>query len=520
MHRPGHLMTLSLTDALAVRFSQGGVESEACADALEAQLSEQRTRLVRTFSFGLAFFGAGSSMLYLVLCARSADSGLLASLVTLHAGVLGASGVAGATLCQWGRLRAATYLIVLALILTATANLALIRNAEGPSVITYCVSVCIAALVLEGRELLRLAIVASLFALVGALLHGASPVVPVVLPQSLALGSLVVAATLGLAFPTGMLFLFSTNLAASRAEALDLARCTAEGNRLMADHAAELQARTIELEAKNAEMNDFLYVISHDLRAPLINVEGFSRALQDSVGTLENLLQTGAGNGNGTALVAVRDVWPMLHGEINESIDFIGRSVAKMDALVRGLLELSRIDTRPGTLQDVDLAASVAEVLGPFQFRIAERGIEVRADPLPAVRGDALRLGQVFGNLIDNAVKYSKPRGEALIDVGCHDDGDAYRFFVRDNGIGIKPKDQSKIFRIFARVTDNGESGEGLGLTAVKKIVEKHGGRIWVESEFGEGSTFWFVLPKRRLDGRMMDDETASGADPDLAGRG
>jgi len=229
-------------------------------------------------------------------------------------------------------------------------------------------------------------------------------------------------------------------------------------------------------------------------------------------------MQPSLSNGGGGTHASVRDAWPGLKSEIGESLDFILRGVTKMDGLVRGLLELSRIDRRPQTDEAVDLSTTVDEVLGSQHYRITQRGIDVAVDPLPTVSGDPMRLGQVFANLIDNAIKYMKPQGEARIHVGCSNGGDTHTFFVRDSGLGIHANDHGRVFRLFTRLANDGPAGEGLGLTAVKKIVEKHGGRVWVESALGEGSTFWFTLPKE-MDGRLMDD-ARTRADQDLAGRG
>jgi signal transduction histidine kinase len=222
--------------------------------------------------------------------------------------------------------------------------------------------------------------------------------------------------------------------------------------------------------------------------------------------TIDELMQTSTASG--TPAGALREAWPTLSRDVSESLDFILRGVAKMDFLVRGLLELSRIDSRANDRRAVDLNSTVEDVIGSQQFRISERRILVRVDRLPTVWGDPLRLSQVFGNLIDNAIKYMKPDGDAEIHVGCRSNGAAHYFFVRDTGFGIRREDQAKIFRLFTRIQVNDAPGEGLGLTAVKKIVEKHEGKIWVESEVGEGSTFWFTLPKELTAERSGEDAT------------
>ncbi|HVO24243.1 MAG TPA: ATP-binding protein [Candidatus Margulisiibacteriota bacterium] len=262
---------------------------------------------------------------------------------------------------------------------------------------------------------------------------------------------------------------------------------------LVAERTRQLEERSAQLEATNRELSDFLYIASHDLRAPLINLAGFSRALQDSIGTLD------AGS-NGDRLPH----WEALREEIGESLDFILRSVSKMDVLVNALLELSRIETRPQVTQPIDTAKLVAEILDAFHYQIAGKKISVATSHLPVISGDPVRINQVFSNLIDNAIKYMAPHPAARIVVGCEESGDEHCFFVRDNGPGIRREDCDKIFRLFMRLGGNGVAGDGIGLAAVRKIVEKHGGKVWVDSELGKGSTFWFSLPRSSSDGASV----------------
>lgn len=270
-----------------------------------------------------------------------------------------------------------------------------------------------------------------------------------------------------------------------------------------AQYAAEVELRRAndvmrlqkaQLEAKNAELTDFLFVLSHDLRAPLINLEGFSNELQRSIATLEESLVEQDDGPTSSARRRTGNVL-QIKTEIDESLEFIRQAVSKMGALVNGILELSRIDSRPSMRQQVELSPMVRDILSLFRYQIDARGIEVQVDALPTVTGDPLRLSQVFGNLIDNAVKYMKPEGEARIDVRYEARNGEHVFSVRDSGIGIRDADQKKVFRLFARLGSSGPPGDGIGLAAVKRIVEKHGGTIWVESQVGVGSTFWFTLP-------------------------
>ncbi len=454
--------------------------------ALDAELRDQRLRVVRWYSFGVGVGGVAWFVAFLTIVTGGQRPTGVQAAVLAHAAVLGFAGWLAYGWCRRGRLRHATYTNASALILAGTANLALIGNAEGAAVITYAVAVSLAALVIETPEWLLWGAILTVSALGAAWLHSYPPFDPVQLPRGLATASLLFAAPFGLAVPIGLFALFSRNLTDSREEAWELARSAAEANRLATERAAQLEQRTAQLQAKHTELNDFLYVVSHDLRAPLINLAGFSGTLQDSIAALSSAI-TPADPGR----------WSQLRQDIDESLDFIVRSVRQMEFLVHGLLELSRIDSRPAMLERVDLGPLAREVLDGLQYRITARGIAVRLDPLPVVTADRLRISQVFGNLLDNAVKYMKPEGDAAIHVGCEWRDGSPHVFVRDTGVGIRAEDQAKIFRLFSRVGDRAVSGDGIGLTAVKKIVEKLGGTIWVDSTLGSGSTFWFTLATR-----------------------
>jgi signal transduction histidine kinase len=470
---------------------------------LDDELHRQRLGWVGIYSLGIGVFGLGWGIAFVSYGLLSGGLDRVTMAVSLQAGVLSTAGWWASSLCRRGRLRPATYMNFAALLFAATANLACTTNAEGVAVITYGVAMSLAAMVIEGREWLWVTLVLSGCALLGSLLHSFPLIAQGALPDPVAIGALLCTATLGLAVPAALFWLFSANLTASRAEAWALAREAADAQQLATDRARQLERRTEQLQAKNAELNDFLYVVSHDLRAPLINLEGFSRTLQEDLAGLGEVI-TGR---DPTVTLTPQAAWAAAQETLDESLDFIVRSVAKMDFLVRGLLELSRIDNRPHVADRVDVERIVDDVFASMQFNIAARGIAVRVDPLPAVTGDALRISQVFGNLIDNAIKYTKPEGEAHIRVGCETrDGDLH-FFVRDTGIGIRAEDQVKIFRLFTRIGSAGVAGDGMGLTAVKKILEKHGGKIWVESAPGRGSTFWFTLPPAA--GQRTEDDGA-----------
>lgn len=245
--------------------------------------------------------------------------------------------------------------------------------------------------------------------------------------------------------------------------------------------AAALAEKSTKLESLNQEIEDLLYVASHDLRAPLINVQGFSRELQLSLGAARN------GNGRSPEANAA-------FADTEESLQFILTAVARMDMLITSLLNVSRIGTRTNPTEQVDLQKLTRKVADSFHYQLAEKGIELEFESLPVVIGDSVQLGRLLGNLLDNAIKYMGNSADRRIRIGARTADGECRFFVQDTGPGIRKQDHAQVFRLFRRLANGNCPGEGIGLTIVRKIVEKHGGRIWVDSTPGAGSTFWFTL--------------------------
>jgi PAS domain S-box-containing protein len=221
-----------------------------------------------------------------------------------------------------------------------------------------------------------------------------------------------------------------------------------------------------EIAAKNQELESFVYTISHDLKAPLVSMNGFSSVLQ-------------------------KEYESQLGKEGKHYLERIQANVAHMDTLITSLLELSRIGQVVGPIEEIDVAALLREVRVVLAGRLKEAGAEfVVQEPLPTVRADRDRIHQVFVNLIDNAVKFRSAERALRIEVGCQQESGFCRFHVADNGIGIAPQYHEQIFTPFQKLHPEIE-GVGIGLVIVKKIVEHHGGRVWVESEAGKGSTFY-----------------------------
>jgi signal transduction histidine kinase len=183
----------------------------------------------------------------------------------------------------------------------------------------------------------------------------------------------------------------------------------------------------------------------------------------------------------------------LLAGEFAESIDFIHNAVRHLGTIIDGLLRLSRVGRIEYEDKPVDMNALVKDILAAMHGQIAAAGAVVHVGELPAVRGDRNALGQVFANIVGNALKSFGNHTERVIEIAASDDTPPV-FSIRDTGIGIPAEYQPKIFQVFQRVHQTGTRGEGMGLAIVRRIVERHGGRIWFESSPGSGTTFFFTI--------------------------
>jgi light-regulated signal transduction histidine kinase (bacteriophytochrome) len=236
---------------------------------------------------------------------------------------------------------------------------------------------------------------------------------------------------------------------------------------------AELAQQAQRLARSNAELEQFAYVASHDLQEPLRMVASY------------------------TQLLAKR-YRGKLDSDADEFIAYAVDGATRMQALINDLLAFSRIGRSGRRREPTDCSGVLGRVLTDLKVTIEESGAVVTHGTLPEVMGDAAQLQQVFQNLISNAIKV---RGQEppRIHVSCERSGDDWLFSVRDNGIGIDPQYADRIFVIFRRLHSKAEyPGTGIGLAICRRVVERHGGRIWLESEPGKGSTFFFTLPVER----------------------
>jgi PAS domain S-box-containing protein len=275
---------------------------------------------------------------------------------------------------------------------------------------------------------------------------------------------------------------------------------------------AELAVANEELSHRNQENEMFVYSVSHDLRSPLVNLQGFSQELDGACTRLRAM------SARETTPPALREeLQDIIDTDVAESIHFIRTSVLRLSGIIDALLRLSRAGRVVYQWQAVDTQVIVRRVLDAAHATITERQAEIIVDALPATSGDFTAIEQVFGNLITNALNYLAPDRPGRIEVGSlpstgqHADFNTY--YVRDNGLGIAQELQAKIFQAFQRLHPKQVAGEGIGLTLVQRIVERHGGRIWVESEPGVGSTFYFTLPCAAMHSGQPISVTASAGE-------
>jgi signal transduction histidine kinase len=260
------------------------------------------------------------------------------------------------------------------------------------------------------------------------------------------------------------------------------------------DEAEAEQRRLLgELEAKNKELEQVVYVTSHDLRSPLVNIQGFGQELSYSIKEIESLLNEVDIHPPDTR----EKLAAILRQDAVESLKFIKSSTTKMDALLSGLLRLSRVGRMSSPFEVLDMDRLLTEVSNALEFHLKEVGADLKVEPLPPCYGSELEINQVFSNLLSNALKYRDPGRPVRIAVSgkTTDEDEQVVYCVEDNGVGIPQEYQKKVFRIFHRLKPDETEGEGLGLAIVHKIVHRHNGKIEVDSRPGEGTRFFITLP-------------------------
>ena len=271
----------------------------------------------------------------------------------------------------------------------------------------------------------------------------------------------------------------------------DLAASAAlrKANRELEASRLQLERRAVELQRSNTDLEQFAYVASHDLSEPLRTVAGLS----DLMGARYR---------------------GKLDPEADEYLEHMGNSVQRMQSMIDGLLAYSRVGRGSPGRDDVDLDDVVDDAIDALGSIIGRTGATITRDDLPTVRGDAVQLGQIVQNLLANALKFTAPGVTPEVHVSCDAAQDVWTISVRDNGIGVDPKYADLIFKMFQRLEPRGEyEGTGIGLPLAQRIVERHGGRLWVDPAPGGGSVFSFTVPRQA----PAADESP-GVDPERVG--
>src|SRR3984885_840671 len=285
-----------------------------------------------------------------------------------------------------------------------------------------------------------------------------------------------------------------------------LARDEAEA--LLRDNNVNLEAtvdeRTADLREANNEIQRFAYIVSHDLRSPLVNIMGFTSELEELRGDIFRRIATLARTADSAPLVPAGggEIEPALDGEdrqlsqdFSEALGFIKSSIAKMDRLITAILNLTREGRREFQPVKIDTRELIEGIVATVAHQAAEAEAQIRIEPLPDIISDQLAMEQIFSNLIDNALKYLRPGVPGYISVRGRTKLGFAIFEISDNGRGIDPKDHQRIFDLFRRAGTQDKPGQGIGLAHVRALVRRLGGTMSVSSELHNGSTFTITLP-------------------------
>lgn len=252
--------------------------------------------------------------------------------------------------------------------------------------------------------------------------------------------------------------------------------------------ARDLNRANRELSQANDDLRQFSYIVSHDMRAPLVSIKGFSAELREGLDELLTLCSSAGGAGSRLET---------LRNDIRESLSYIDSATSRLDGMINAILKLARLGYREFRIEPVDSASIVREIIHSVAHQIDEKNVAVSVGDLPALRTDPTAFQQILGNLIDNALKYLVPgRPGTLVISGKRSDDASVEFTVTDNGRGIDAADIPKVFEIFRRVGRQDVAGEGMGLAYVMALVKRLDGRIECESTPGVGTTFRVILPE------------------------
>ena len=285
------------------------------------------------------------------------------------------------------------------------------------------------------------------------------------------------------------------------ARARDAAEALLRDNNLNLE--ATVDERTADLREANNEIQRFAYIVSHDLRSPLVNIMGFTSELDElRADIFRRIAALAHAAGDAPVPVIAADAEPALEGadkqlsqDFSEALAFIKSSIAKMDRLISAILNLTREGRREFEPVRIDTRELIEAIVTTMAHQAAEAEAQIRIEPLPDIVSDRLALEQIFSNLIDNALKYLKPGVPGDITVRGRTKLGFAIFEIADNGRGIDPKDHQRIFDLFRRAGTQDRPGQGIGLAHVRALVRRLGGTMSVQSELNNGSTFTITLP-------------------------
>jgi DNA-binding LacI/PurR family transcriptional regulator/signal transduction histidine kinase len=260
----------------------------------------------------------------------------------------------------------------------------------------------------------------------------------------------------------------------------------------------QLQRYAAEMERANEEVKRFAYIVSHDLRAPLVNMKGFISELRLAWNEIQSMIKPVLPLSDAEQRQVLNRT---LQEDVPEALAFIDSSATHMDHFITALLKLSRLGRRELNLEVIDTGAIVQTILATLAHQIAEHRVQVIVDPLPQIVADRTSMEQMMSNILGNAVKYLDPARPGTIEITAERHDDETLFRIQDNGCGIAEEDMENVFAPFRRAGSQDTQGEGMGLAYVQALVRRHGGRIWCESEPGVGTTFTFTVSNHLREG-------------------
>jgi signal transduction histidine kinase len=260
-----------------------------------------------------------------------------------------------------------------------------------------------------------------------------------------------------------------------------------------------VEYRTADLQEANEEIQRFAYIVSHDLRSPLVNIMGFTtelEALRKDIFDRVAQLQQDVAKLQPDAAASDDNSVEVLGKDFDEAIGIIKTSIARMDRLINAVLKLSREGRRQFNPEQIDMGAVIQAIVESVSHRATETGTQIQVTDIAPVESDRLAIEQIFSNLVDNALKYGRTDGSGHIDIVGRQTPTQVAYDVRDNGRGIDAKDHQRVFELFRRAGPQDRPGEGLGLAHVRALVRRLGGHIALSSELGKGSQFTVTLPR------------------------